>query len=78
MSLFDYPKNDKPKITISPNYCCEIREIEKSENTSSMYAYVKVYDNFNYVASGWISLNSNNFVISSYETFKQNKEKNIF
>lgn len=69
MYLYNTPKNDDNKRRMPSNLYLAPQEIHQSENTSSMYAYVKVYDDEDcrrYLAEGWISLNSDNFVVDNY------------
>lgn len=72
MILFDGPRNDDNKrkmergLYLIPDHICE------SENTSSVYAFVRVFARFgdweydNPVGEGYISLGSDNFVVDNY------------
>lgn len=71
--LYDEAKNDEHNSQkISRDRYLIPQEIVQSENTSSMYAYVQVFDDFcdfeEYLPDneGWISLSSNNFVVDNY------------
>lgn len=71
MMLYDNPKNDDNKRKMSEGLYLLPSDIEKSQNTSSMYAYVEVFrDNDDFdgspLAEGWVSLGSDNFVVDNY------------
>lgn len=69
MMLYDNPRNDDHKRRMNIGLYLAPEETQMSENTSSMYAYVKVYDDEDcrrYLADGWISLGSDNFVVDNY------------
>lgn len=72
MMLFNGPRNDDNKRTVGQGFYLIPDHICKSENTSSVYAYVQVFkklDDYEYndlIAEGYISLGSNNFVIDNY------------
>ena len=69
MMLYDTPRNDENKRKISSGFYFVPKEIRMSENTSSMYARIKVYDDKDcrrYLTDGWISLSSENFVVDNY------------
>lgn len=66
MVLYDNPRNDDEKKRIIPEGLYLFpKEVRKSENTSSLYAKVKVFNDENntFIPDGWISLASSNFII---------------
>lgn len=70
MILYDNPKNDNNGFNINPGYYIKVQKVQRSENTSSMYAYIKAFRTLDFsqycVVDGWISLNSNNFVVYNF------------
>lgn len=69
--LYDNPRNDDNKRKIESGLYLVPQEITKSQNTSSMYAYVEVFDDCDNLdsyslAEGWISLSSSNFKVDNY------------
>lgn len=69
MHLFDAPKNDGNQRRVPSGYYLAPLRVSQSENTSSLYAYVGVYEDEDcghHLANGWISLSSDNFVVDNY------------
>ena len=66
MRLYYNYKNDSDFRTMGSEYYLKVEDIQKSENTNSIYAYVTVYSSrysSNEITAGWISLNSENFIV---------------
>lgn len=72
MMLYEEAMNDDRKRKMSRGLYLVPEDITKSQNTSSMYAYVQVFedpynlDDDDPIDEGWISLSSDNFVVDNY------------
>lgn len=69
MILYDNPRNGDHKGRINADLYLVPKDVQRSKNTSSMYAYVWAYrdENFcHYLTDGWISLSSDSFVVDLY------------
>lgn len=66
--LYENPRNDNNKEEMGSGLYLVVNGTKNSENTSSIYALVSVYDDIDDypIDDGWISLSSNNFVVDNY------------